>query len=87
MLTEDVRIRDPTPAKHSASESTVVAPGHQRGRTTRGGTLGAQGTIEVHPAAPGGAGRKRVYETPDFHQERYAAQDPDFPPSDERTGS
>lgn len=68
---------DPTPTKHSASESTVE---HLSSNAVTKGTLGTQGTTEVHPAATKGARRNTYGGTSNYHHERYATQDPDFPP-------
>lgn len=71
---------DPTPTKHSASESTVERLGTNTAEPRHGGTLGTQGTTEVHPAATKGTRRNTYDGTSDYHHERYATQDPDCPP-------
>lgn len=80
MLKRDGRILDPTPTKHSASESTVERLSTNAAEPTTGGTLGTKGTTEVHPAATKGARRNTFDGTSDYHHERYATQDPYCPP-------
>lgn len=51
---------DPTPTIHSASESTIERLSTNAAEPRHGGTLGTQGTIEVHPAATEGREEENI---------------------------
>lgn len=71
---------DPTPNKHSASESTVKHLSTNAAEPRTGARLGHRARLRSTPQPRKGARRNTYSGTSDCHHKRYATQDPDCPP-------